>query len=204
MNAKPSFFASCAVLFLSGLCAAPALAADAARPLQPIESLAVPRYMGIWYEIAKFPNDFQKKCVGDTTATYNLGEDGRVQVVNRCRTADGKSDVAEGVARQLGGATSPKLKVRFAPAILSFIPMVWGDYWVIDLDEKYQLSAVSEPKREYLWILSRTPQVEPAEYDALLARLTAQGLDVSRLERTSQTRMQQPQPGDQGPGSQLR
>jgi len=196
MNAKPSLFASCAILLLSGLCAASALAADAARPLQPIESLAVPRYMGIWYEIAKFPNNFQKKCVGDTTATYNLGQDGRVQVVNRCRTADGTSDVAEGVARQLGGATSPKLKVRFAPAILSFIPMVWGDYWVIDLDEKYQLSAVSEPKREYLWILSRTPQVEPAAYDALLARLTAQGLDVSRLERTPQTRQQQPQPGD--------
>ncbi len=192
MNAKPSFFASCAALALSTLCAVPALAADSSRPLQPIESLVVPRYMGVWYEIAKFPNDFQKKCVGDTTASYNLGEDGRVQVINRCRTAEGKFDMADGVARQLGGATSPKLKVRFAPAILSFIPMVWGDYWVIDLDEKYQLSAVSEPKREYLWILSRTPQVEPAEYDALLARLTAQGLDVSRLVRTPQTRLQQP------------
>lgn len=192
MNPKPSFFASCAVLLLSSLCAVPALAADAARPLQPIESLVVPRYMGTWYEIAKFPNDFQKKCVGDTSASYSLGQDGRVQVVNRCRTADGTSDVAEGVARQLGGATSPKLKVRFAPAILSFIPMVWGDYWVIDLDENYQLSAVSEPKREYLWILSRTPQVDPAAYDALLARLTTQGLDVSRLVRTPQTQLQQP------------
>lgn len=192
MNAKPSFFASCAVLLLSGLCAAPALAADAARPLQPIESLAVPRYMGTWYEIAKFPNAFQKKCVADTTASYALREDGRVAVVNRCRTADGESDQADAVARQLGGATSPKLKVRFAPAILSFIPMVWGDYWVIDLDDKYQLSAVSEPKREYLWILSRTPQVDPAVYDALLGRLTAQGLDVSKLVRTPQTGLQQP------------
>lgn len=192
MIAKPSFFTACAALVLSGLCAVPALAAANARPLQPIETLVVPRYMGVWYEIAKIPNDFQKKCVGDTTATYNLGEDGRVQVVNRCRTADGTSDMAEGVARQLGGASSPRLKVRFAPAILSFIPMVWGDYWVIDLDEKYQLSAVSEPKREYLWILSRTPQVEPATYDALLARLTSQGLDVSRLVRTPQTQLQQP------------
>jgi len=192
MIAKPSFYASCAALVLSGLCAVPALAANAARPLQPIETLVVPRYMGVWYEIAKFPNAFQKKCVGDTTATYNVGEDGRVQVVNRCRTADGTSEVADGVARQLGGATSPKLKVRFAPAFLSFIPMVWGDYWVIDLDDKYQLSAVSEPKREYLWILSRTPQVAPADYDALLTRLTAQGLDVSKLVRTSQTQLQQP------------
>ena len=192
MIAKPSFYSSCAALVLSGLCAVPALAANAARPLQPIETLVVPRYMGVWYEIAKFPNAFQKKCVGDTTATYNVGEDGRVQVVNRCRTADGTSEVADGVARQLGGATSPKLKVRFAPAFLSFIPMVWGDYWVIDLDDKYQLSAVSEPKREYLWILSRTPQVAPADYDALLTRLTAQGLDVSKLVRTSQTQLQQP------------
>lgn len=192
MIAKPSLLASCAVLALSSLCAVPALAADAARPLQTIESLTVPRYMGTWYEIAKFPNNFQKKCVSDTTATYQLRDDGRVKVVNRCRTANGDTDEAEAVARQLGGATSPKLKVRFAPAFLSFIPMVWGDYWVVDLDGQYQLSAVSEPKREYLWILSRTPQVEPAVYDGLLARLALQGLDVSRLVRTPQTQLQQP------------
>lgn len=190
MLAKPSFIAPFAALLLSGVGAALAPLAHAAEPLQPIASLTVPRYMGVWYEIAKFPNDFQKKCVGDTTAAYHLQDDGRVQVINRCRTAGNKFDVADGVARQLGGATSPKLKVRFAPAMLSFIPMVWGDYWVIDLDDKYQLSAVSEPKREYLWILSRTPQVEPAAYDALLARLTAQGLDVSRLVRTPQTQPQ--------------
>jgi apolipoprotein D and lipocalin family protein len=186
-----------AALLLAGLCCGPALAADAAgaadtaKPLQPIASLSVPRYMGTWYEIAKFPNDFQKKCVGATSASYTLRDDGRVDVVNRCRTADGKTDAAEGVARQLGAATSPKLKVRFAPAILSFIPMVWGDYWVIDLDEQYQLSAVSEPKREYLWILSRTRQVDPAAYEALLARLSSQGLDVSKLVRTPQTQAAQ-------------
>lgn len=195
MTAKPLFAASLAALLLSGATAAfapSALAAPAAQPLQPIASLTVPRYMGVWYEIAKFPNTFQKQCVGDTSATYSLQDDGRVQVVNRCRTADGKTDVADGMARQLGGATSPKLKVRFAPAFLSFIPMVWGDYWVIDLDDKYQLSAVSEPKREYLWILSRTPQVDPTEYDALLSRLTVQGLDVSKLVRTPHTQPAQP------------
>ena len=161
-------------------------AAHAAEALATISSLDVQRYMGAWYEIAKFPNEFQKKCVGNTTATYSLREDGRVKVVNRCRTGDGGAEVAEGVARQVGSATSPRLKVRFAPALLSFLPMVWGDYWVIDLDRDYQLSAVSEPKREYLWILSRTPQVDAAAYEALLARLRAQGLDTSRLVRTSQ------------------
>jgi len=181
---------SLSALLLCGLYAGSVLAAEAVKPLQPIASLAVPRYMGTWYEIAKFPNKFQKKCVGDTTASYAIQDDGRVQVINRCRTADG-NDAVEGVARQIGEASSPKLKVRFAPAILSFIPMVWGDYWVIDLDGQYQLSAVSEPKREYLWILSRTPQVDPAAYDALLKRLSSQGLDVSKLVPTPHTRAAQ-------------
>lgn len=161
-------------------------AAHGAEALATIPSLDVQRYMGAWYEIAKFPNEFQKKCVGNTTATYSLREDGRVKVVNRCRTRDGGAEAAEGVARQIGSATSPRLEVRFAPAFLSFLPRVWGDYWVIDLDQDYQLSAVSEPRREYLWILARTPQVDAAAYEALLARLRAQGLDTSRLVRTSQ------------------
>lgn len=157
-----------------------------AAPLATIPSLDAKRYLGTWYEIAKFPNSFQKKCVGFTTATYSARADGRVDVVNRCRLADGNNNVATGIARQPDGPTSPKLEVRFAPAILSFLPMVWGDYWVIDLDPNYQLAAVSEPKREYLWILSRTPRVDPAAYDALLGRLAAQGLDMNRLVPTKQ------------------
>ena len=102
-------------------------------------------------------------------------------MINRCRTTDGKTDAAEGVARQIGAASSPKLKVRFAPAILSFIPMVWGDYWVIDLDEQYQLSAVSEPKREFLWILSRTPTMDRAEYDGIRARAAQRVYPVDKL-----------------------
>lgn len=153
--------------------------------LATIEALDVPRYEGTWYEIAKFPNRFQRQCVADTQARYSLREDGTVRVVNRCRVAGGAMDEAEGTARQVGGPASPKLKVRFAPAWLSWLPMVWGDYWVVDLDADYQLSAVSEPRREYLWILSRTPQVDAARYDALLQRLAAQGLDIARLERTT-------------------
>jgi apolipoprotein D and lipocalin family protein len=166
--------------------AADAPNAAAAKPLATIASLDVPRYMGTWYEIAKFPNRFQRKCTGFTKATYSALADGTLQVVNRCRTDKGETDEAIGAARQVGGPTSPKLKVRFAPAFLSFLPMVWGDYWVIDLDPGYQLAAVSEEKREYLWILSRTPKVDKQSYDALVARLAAQGLDVSKLEVTKQ------------------
>jgi apolipoprotein D and lipocalin family protein len=159
---------------------------DGVKPLVTIASLDVPRYMGTWYEIAKFDNRFQKKCAGFTTATYSARPDGKVQVVNRCRTGNGETVEAIGVARQVGESGSPKLKVRFAPAFLSFLPMVWGDYWVVDLDQKYQLAAVSEGKREYLWILARTPKVDKATYDALVARLAGQGLDVSKLVPTKQ------------------
>jgi apolipoprotein D and lipocalin family protein len=156
-----------------------------AAPLATIASLDVPRYMGSWFEIAKYPNWFQRKCVADTQAQYQLLA-GKVQVTNRCRQVDGELDEAVGEARQMGIATSSKLQVRFAPAWLSWLPLVWGNYWVIDLDERYQLVAVSEPNREYLWVLSRTPQVSAEAYDALLARLKAQGFDLGKLERTRQ------------------
>ena len=157
---------------------------NASAPLETIAALDVPRYMGTWHEIAKYPNWFQRKCVKDTSAEYRLAEAGKVSVTNRCRTADGETIEAIGLARQIGPGTSPKLQVRFAPAWLSFLPFVWGNYWVIDLDETYQLAAISEPGRDYLWILARTPTVDAAAYEALLARLAARGFDLKRLERS--------------------
>ena len=156
-----------------------------AAPLQTIERLQVPRYMGVWYEVAKFPNVFQRRCVGDTRAEYSIVAPGRLRVLNRCRLASGEFDQAVGEARQLGGEHSPRLQVRFAPAWLSWLPVVWGDYWVIDLEEDYQLVAISEPRREYLWVLSRTPEVDPQRYARLIERLRAQGLDTDRLEKTA-------------------
>lgn len=163
-----------------------AMAANDPPPMKTIASLELPRYLGKWYEIAKYPNRFQKQCVSHTVAEYSVKAEGQLQVLNRCRRADGQEDMAVGAAKQIGDTTSPKLQVRFAPAWLSFIPLVWGDYWVIDLDADYQLAAVSEPKREYLWVLSRTPQVDPKAYEALMVRLKAQGLDPSKLEMTNQ------------------
>ena len=183
---KPAVTASLLLALGMNANALAATQAEGVKPLATIASLDVPRYMGTWYEIAKFDNRFQKQCVGFTTANYAAMPDGKVQVTNRCRLASGETEVAVGAARQVGDAHSPKLKVRFAPAFLYFIPMVWGDYWVVDLDPNYQLAAVSEAKREYLWILSRTPKVDKPTYDALVARLAAQGLDVSKLVLTKQ------------------
>ena len=165
-------------------------------PLQTVPSVDLTRYQGRWYQIAYYPNVFQKQCVGNTTADYKLLPTGLVEVINQCKTADGSLSKVVGAARVkppkvLGvpvakGTNTSKLEVRFAPAWLSWLPMVWGDYWVIDLDPAYQLVAVSEPKREFLWVLSRTPTVDAATYQALLGRLQAQGFDLSKLEKTAQ------------------
>lgn len=173
-------------LFLPLLLAASSLCAFAQEPITPIPNLNVARYMGSWYEIAKYPNFFQRNCASNTVAQYSTQSDGTLKVFNRCTQADGKVIDATGQARQIGDATSPKLEVRFAPAWLSFLPIVWGNYWVIDIDPDYQLVAVSEPKREYLWVLSRTPTVNAKAYDELLVRLRAKSLDTSKLERTRQ------------------
>lgn len=155
-------------------------------PVDTIATLDVPRYMGTWYEIAKFPNRFQARCTAHTRAQYLAQGKGSVQVRNSCMTADGQTIDALGLAKQIGGVTSPQLRVRFAPAWLSWLPMVWGDYWVIDLDADYQLAAVSDAKREYLWVLSRTPHIPPQTYEALLERLKAQHFEVQKLQLTPQ------------------
>jgi apolipoprotein D and lipocalin family protein len=180
--------AACLIVCLAGAgwTHAQAQVQPSPTPLVPIARLDVPRYLGTWYEVAKFPNRFQRMCAAHTQAEYRALGPGQLEVINRCQTANGDMAEAVGTARQVGDETSPRLKVRFAPAWLSFLPMVWGDYWIIDLDAGYQLAAVSEPQREYLWILSRTPSVEPAVYASLLQRLQAMGFDTRQLEVSPQ------------------
>ena len=114
------------------------IAALLAAVVTTVPNLDLIRYAGKWYEIARYPNRFQKSCAGDVTAEYVLQADGRIQVINECRRADGSLNRAEGVARKANpsGPTS-QLKVRFAPAFLSFISAVWGDYWIIGLADDY-------------------------------------------------------------------
>ena len=173
-------------LLLIGLGSSQVMAQQGDQSVKTIAALDVPRYLGTWYEIAKFPNWFQKKCVSNTKAVYTTKPDGNLRVLNSCKTATGETSEAEGLVRQIGAKDSPKLEVRFAPEWLSFLPLVWGDYWVIDLDPQYQVAAVSDPRREYLWVLSRSPQLDPKVYADLLQRLTQQQFDIQKLELTSQ------------------
>jgi apolipoprotein D and lipocalin family protein len=157
------------------------------KTLEVVPAVDLTRYVGKWYEIARLPNSFQKKCAGEVAATYSLIEKGEIRVINECRKSDGQVDTAEGKARlaDKDGPTS-KLEDRFAPAWLSWIPAVWGDYWVIDLAPDYSYSLVGTPDRKYLWILSRAPRLDESTYKMLIDKAAAQGFDVSRVVKTRQ------------------
>ena len=165
------------------------LTPDAAlRPVTPVASVDLTRYAGRWYEIARYPNWFQKKCAREVTAEYVLGADSRITVINQCRTTSGEMTKAQGVARlATPGGPSSKLKVRFAPAFLSFVGAVWGDYWVLGLSSDYSYAVVGDPSREYLWVLSRTPTLDEASWQKVYEVMDANGFDRARLVQTVQT-----------------
>lgn len=157
------------------------------QPLRPVPALDLARYAGTWYEIARLPNRFQSMCAGEVTATYRLLPGGEIEVINRCTAPDGTLKEAKGKARRAGKQTPASvLKVRFAPAWLSFLPMVWGDYWVIALDGEYRMAVIGEPGRKYLWLLSRTPSLPEDEVRRLLQQAAEQGYDISKVIRTRQ------------------
>jgi apolipoprotein D and lipocalin family protein len=151
---------------------------DPGKTMRAVGSIDLQRYSGKWYEIARLPNRFQRDCASDTTATYTLRPDGKITVLNQCRTAEGKVKSARGTAR-LASAQGPssKLKVTF------FWPFS-GDYWVIDLDPDYRWAAIGEPGRSYFWVLSREPRLDEGVLSGILQRATAQGYRLENLIRT--------------------
>jgi apolipoprotein D and lipocalin family protein len=155
--------------------------------VEVVPAVDLERYAGLWYEVARLPNRFQNDCACCVTASYRLREDGRLTVVNACRTADGESKSVEGEAKlaEKDGPTS-KLKVRFAPRFLSFLGFVWGDYWILDVAEDYSHALVGSPDRKYLWVLSRDPAMEEETYAGVLERAAGMGFDIGRIQRTVQ------------------
>jgi len=178
------FLFSSGVLCLVAMAApvTPAEASKAQAPLRTVSHVDLERYTGTWYEIASFPQRFQKGCTA-SSAVYTLRADGTIQVVNKCNrdSLDGRETIARGRARVVDRDSNAKLKVTF------FWPF-WGDYWIIDLDPEYRFAVVGHPNRNYLWILSRKRTMDPPVYSGILDRLRAQGYDVSRLQVTLQPR----------------
>lgn len=149
--------------------------------VRTVDLVDLARYAGDWHEIARFPNRFQRRCAGDVMASYAVRPDGRVDVVNRCRGEDGRAVEARGLARVVDPRTSSKLKVRFAPALLSWLPLVWGDYWIVGLADDYSWAVVGSPDRKYLWILARAPALEGEMYERAVASARDNGFPVERL-----------------------
>ncbi|MGR8919981.1 MAG: lipocalin family protein [Gammaproteobacteria bacterium] len=170
-------------------------AAAAPAALETVDDLHLGRYAGRWYQIALLPNRFQAFCVGETRATYTLREDGRVAVLNECRDDDGEMRAAEGVARRNGRYGDPaRLEVRFAPAFLSLLPFVWGDYWVMDIEPDYSAVLVGAPSRDYLWVLARDTSMSAAVYRRFLERAAADGFPVEAIRREPGTTLSEPDP----------
>ena len=173
------------VLILIGA-AGTAVPAAKTDELKTVSSVDLNRYAGRWYEIARYPNRFQKQCMGETTADYKLLPNGRIEVINQCRKSDGSLKAAKGEARIIDTATRSKLEVRFAPSYLSFLPFVWGDYWIIDLGPNYEYSVVGDPSRKYFWILAREPRLDEQTYSAILERAAAKGFEPAKVVKTPQ------------------
>ena len=145
---------------------------------QPNKPVDLKKYLGRWYEIARYEQSFQIGCEG-VTADYSLRADGNIDVVNRCRKPDGKSSEARGRAKVVDGESQARLKV-------SFFGPFYGDYWVLDRADDYDWSIVGEPSGRYLWILAREPTPAAAEVQKLIDRAKDLGYDTSMLLRTKQ------------------
>jgi apolipoprotein D and lipocalin family protein len=149
--------------------------------LKTVPSVDLSRYSGKWYEIASFPQSFQKGC-HNTSAVYTLSPKGYVIVENRCNkgSINGKESYIKGKAFVVENSNNAKLKVQF------FWPFK-GDYWIVDLAEDYSYAAVGSPDKNYLWILARSNSMESMTYGNILNRLTNLGFDVTRLSKTVHT-----------------
>lgn len=151
----------------------------APEALFTVPKVDLDRYMGTWHEIARFPNKRQEDCV-KTQAQYSQGEKEGLIIINKCTRADGSQKEVQGIGRA-EDLTNAKLKINFVPSWLRWMNFGWFNYWIIDLDDNYQYVVVSEPKQVYLWILSRTPNLEQNIYDTLVSKLKNMGFDISKL-----------------------
>ncbi|GIU66521.1 lipocalin [Candidatus Phycosocius spiralis] len=153
-------------------------------PPVTVPSVDLQRYGGTWYEIARYPNSFQKKCEG-VTAHYEVRADGRVGVTNTCAhgTSSGKPRAVKGIASVIAGSNNAKLAVNFTPIPL---PKGQGNYWVLYLDSAYQTALVGGPNGDYLWLLARTPKITPAQRTALNDAALQNGYRIDLLKDTIQ------------------
>ncbi len=156
--------------------------AEKTNPINTVANVDLKKYTGTWYEIAKISNRFQKKCVSDTTATYELSDHGRISVVNKCVDKNGNLIVAKGIAKIVDTNSNSKLKVSFFSIFGWYL--FWGDYWIIGLGDDYAI--IGHPDRKYGWILSRTPQLSQEKMEEIFLIIENKGYNTDEFEFTKQ------------------
>lgn len=169
-----------ALLWCTGILVLAACATHTSKPAPPqtVTHVDLSRYTGTWHEIARYPNTFQRQC-GPATATYELQKSGTIAVINRCMTREGLKE-ARGTAKVVDPLTNARLKVSF------FWPF-YGDYWILALGDAYDYAVVGTPDRRYLWILSRTPDMDEHLFATLREKCRDLGFDPGRIVKTSMT-----------------
>lgn len=152
--------------------------APASNPPATVAEVDLQRYLGVWHEFARYENDFQDANCVNVTAEYALDADGDVLVFNTCRSVQGATtETAKGWAYVADTKTNAKLRVTF------FWPF-FGDYWIVALANDYVWVIVSDPGREYLWILTRQPMLAGKESAFLTDRAASLGFDLAKLRYT--------------------
>lgn len=139
----------------------------------PVSEFDISRYLGTWYEIARFDHSFERG-MDNVTAEYLLREDGMIDVINT-GWKDGKLKVADGKAKQPFPKTDP------GHLAVSFFMFFFSDYNVMMIDDNYQVSLVGSRSPKYLWILSRTPELSDSVLDAVLEEASSRGYDINDL-----------------------
>jgi apolipoprotein D and lipocalin family protein len=175
--------AAVAALLLSACASQPDYRAQETAPAT-VPQVDLTRYVGLWYEIARYPNGFETDCAG-VTAEYAQRDDGRISVTNTCHkgSPDGTVKVANGVARVMENSGNARLKVKFAP---SWVPFAWGDYWILHLEPDYSAVLVGDPGGKYLWILAREKTLDDATLGRIKARAEELGYQSAPLVMTDQ------------------
>lgn len=140
-----------------------------------IASFDLNQYLGKWYEIARYDHSFERDLVG-CTAEYSLRDDGKIKVLNsgHLKTLNGDYKESVGKAKARKNGTPGQLQV-------SFFGPFYGDYDILELAPDYSYSVVGSSSPKYLWILSRTPQINKATKDKILRNLRQRGYDTSKL-----------------------
>ncbi len=176
MKARIKYLCFLAILFNSVFAAKN----DKYTTVIAINNFQIDKYLGKWYEVARLPNYFEKKCNFPITAEYAKQSNGTVSVTNTCLKNNGDINTSVGTAIFADKENIGQLKVTFAPSFLSWMSFAYGDYWVLDTDYDHY-SLVGDPSKQYLWILSRTPFLPAETTQKLKTKAVSMGYDLNDL-----------------------